>query len=316
LIIFPISSNEKEVAETVLDDAAASFWDSGGIRNGGGHWEWKFSPGPPPLSQQSRRAQSRASLNLQSRQDQPGQSSSGSGHGSGVSKERKYRQGGNTDRFLLYRRVGDGLVGMALGAVRFPTSLAIFREHIGARLNDVLRQLGARGAPGWGTEEVLVRIHIDIRVDLVLALNVGRAHALRTSTLPGRSRFLSIFRYGNIREWIWNVLWGSPRPSWWREPVPERSIKMRTDEGGQKGTYPFELALLLGSFSRGLLDVLATFVEEGRTRLQEVLDLLRKRNIFGGGLRPELGAPLASFVVIPGHEESVLLRENTEIDEL
>jgi hypothetical protein len=91
---------------------------------------------------------------------------------------------------------------------------------------------------------------------------------------------------------------------------------MRTDEGGQKGTYPFELALLLGSFSRGLLDVLATFVEEGRTRLQEVLDLLRKRNIFGGGLRPELGAPLASFVVIPGHEESVLLRENTEIDEL
>jgi hypothetical protein len=230
-----MSSNEKEVAETVLDDAAASFWDREGFRNGGEHWELKFSPVPPPLVQQSRRARSRASPSLQSRQDQPGQSSSGSEHGSGVSKERKYGKGGNTDRFLLYRRVGDGLVSMALGAVRFPMSLAIFRESIGARLNDVLRQFGARSAPGWSTEEVLVGIHIDICVDLVLALDVGRAYALRTSALPRRSRFLSIFRYENIREWVWNVLWGSSRPSWWQEPVPERSVKIRTDEGDKKG---------------------------------------------------------------------------------
>jgi hypothetical protein len=191
LIIFPISSKEKAVVVTVLDKAVASFWDWDGFRNGEEHWELRFSPVPPPLSQQSRRTQSLASLSLQSRQDQPGQSSSESGHGSGVGKERKYGKGGNTDRFLLYRRVGDGLCGgMAWGAVRFPTSLAIFREHIGARLNDVLWQLGAQSAPGRGTEEVLVRVHVDIRINLVLALDVGGTDALGTSTLPGRSRFL------------------------------------------------------------------------------------------------------------------------------
>jgi hypothetical protein len=80
--------------------------------------------------------------------------------------------------------------------------------------------------------------------------------------------------------------------------------------------YPFELALLLGSLSSGLLDVLTTFVEEGQTRLQEVLDLLRKRNIFGGSLGTKLGTPLTSFVVIPGHEKGVLLREDAEVEEL
>jgi hypothetical protein len=37
LIIFPISSNEKEVVGMVLDDAVASFWDEKGFRNGGEH---------------------------------------------------------------------------------------------------------------------------------------------------------------------------------------------------------------------------------------------------------------------------------------
>jgi hypothetical protein len=186
LIIFPMSSNEKEAAGRVLDDAEASCWIGKGFRIGEEHWELKFSPVPPPLIQQSRRTQSWVSPSLQSQQDQPGQSSSGSGHGSGVSKERKYGEFGNTYRFLLHRHVGDRLyVGMAWDAVRFPMSLAIFRTLVGARLNGVLQQLGAQHAPGWSTEEVLVGVHVNICIDLVLALDVGRAYALRMDMLSG-----------------------------------------------------------------------------------------------------------------------------------
>jgi hypothetical protein len=48
-------------------------------------------------------------------------------------------------------------------------------------------------------------------------------------------------------------------------------------------------------------------VKEGGTALQEVLHLFGKRNVLGSSLRSKLGTSLASFVVIPSHEDGVLL---------